>query len=265
MQKDPDIRTVSEHYENMSEGDRSCVFAMVQSVGAQQMTSIGSSHDLFYKELSKGGWAESADISPELARLAPIHSWKFTKAGIESMPSLLLALTTTNLRKDYRRNRFREFLIFGAKLITSYAIIQMTAFFTALIFRNFLTQNPTFASYISVGSVLISISASLFLACKIWNYRSIKQLRIKKIAYSEFLFSEIKTLAVVSIFSTFIWHLIVASYIRELGLNTAENYTHLLIQIVVYGGLIWFVTRFLLPIILEKQRNKQFRLKVDPL
>lgn len=29
----------------MSEGDRSCVVAMLQNAGAQQMTSIGSHHD----------------------------------------------------------------------------------------------------------------------------------------------------------------------------------------------------------------------------
>ena len=75
MNDSMNFQAISEHYTNMSEGDRSCVVAMLQNSGAQQMTSINSHHDKFYEELSKGGWVKIVHLSPELQEVGSIRSW----------------------------------------------------------------------------------------------------------------------------------------------------------------------------------------------
>jgi len=46
-------RTVIDKFAQLSDGDRSCVLAMLRSPPADQMTSKGSAHDQFYLALER--------------------------------------------------------------------------------------------------------------------------------------------------------------------------------------------------------------------
>lgn len=264
MQNKINLPIVSEHYSNMSEGDKSCVVAMLQHVGAEQMTSIGSSHDKFYEELSKSGWVESVEISPELEKVGSVRSWKFTEVGNKSMSALLLALTTS-LRNELRNNRYTEFAKFGAKLFMCYVLSQSAVFSVGWMIGKMGINISAIKEYLSIAGLLISLLISLFFASKICVQKTNDEARIRKIAYCEFLNSEIRSISVLSAVIVLTLHLIIQFTAVQLGWqNEAKSFTRLLIQCVVLGGVVWWFTKTFLPTIMKNQHSKQFKAKKRP-
>ncbi len=254
-----DFSKVSEAYTNMSEGDKSCVVAAQQNSGAQQMTSIGSYHDKFYEELSKSGWTESVELSADLAKFGTIRSWKFTDTGKRSMPTLLLALTTTNLRKELDDNRLAEMGKFCLKLFVCYLICQVCVFLVGFIIGKLEIDVSVFRGYLSVVAVLLSILVSLILSSKIWKHNKPEEALVKNIAYARFIGLHIKTLSILAAVTVLLIHIGIEFFAIQFGWqNEPKSLSKILIQCAVLSAIIgWFSITFL-PKINQVHYDKQF-------
>ena len=249
----------------MSEGDKACVIAMLQNAGARQMTSIGCYHDKFYEELSKYGWAESAEISPEIEKTDSVRSWKFTEVGAGSMPTLLLALTTTGLRNKLRDNRCKELTMFCAKLFICYVLCQLIVFSVGLMIGKMEVNISLIREYLSIVGLLLSILAGLYFASKVWIQKDHNEERVRNIAYYEFLNSETQLISILFAVIVFILHLIFEFAGMQLEWqNETKSFTRLLVQYAILSGAVWWISKTFLPKITKTQRNKQFQAKKRP-
>ena len=226
------------------------------------MTSIGSSHDKFYEELSKSGWAESVELPTDLERVGSIRSWRFTEAGGKSMSALLLAITTTSLRNELWNNRYKEFAKFGAKLFVCYLLSQVIVFLVGLMIGKMEVNVSTIKEYISIAGLMLSLLVSLFFASQLWIQKDPKGARIRTISYCEFLSLEIKSLSILSAVIVLALHLIFAVTAVQLGWQTeAKSVVRLLVQCVALGGIVWWFSKAFLLTIIKDRYNKQFQVR----
>ncbi|KZL12990.1 hypothetical protein PsAD37_05485 [Pseudovibrio sp. Ad37] len=250
------------HYQHMSEGDKSCLVAMLLNSGAQQATSIGSAHDKFYEELSKLGFATQAGIPSSAGQLTSIRSWCLTPVGVASMPTLLLALDTTVLRNGLQNNCFNECAKFGLKLSVVYTFCQLLAFAFGYLIKHLEISVSLIRKELSVAVVFFSLMVSLYLATKIWRHKNKLEERVKNIAYSEFLMANTKSLSVVIALLIITIHLLFEFIGTYWGwLSTPKSIVKLLFQTAVLGGVTGWISLIFFPGILRSHHKKQFRAK----
>ena len=248
------------HYSNMSDGDKSCVAAMLQNPDAQQITSIGSSHDQSYAELASAGWAETVDIPAKLEETGIVRSWRFTEVGQRSMPTLGVALASQKLQASLRDKRALHLVKFAAKLATCYFACQLVMFSIGWTIGKLTLDIGSISGYLSIALLFVSIFVSLYFASKIWGRSAPDEMRLEKIAYSEFLHSEIRRVSIVSAIVILALQ-VMAEYLSVLFGVQAEAKTAglLLTQVVLLFGVVWWFTKDFLPFLLKKERDRQFR------
>jgi len=259
MQKNINFQNISNHYSKMTEGDKSCVVTMLQNTGAQQVTSLGSHHDKFYEELSKSGWTVSVELSAYLKK-SSVRSWQVTEAGTSSMPSLLLALTTTSARNEFQTNRHKEIAKFCIKLFAFYFLCQLCLFLIGVMIGKMELNGSILNEYLPVAGLLISVLTSLYFASRTWSRKKHGEERVTNIAYCEFLELEVQLISILSVVVILILHLFIELTAMQIGWqNEGKSFTKLFIQTIVLCGAVWWLSKTFLPIFLRDQHTKQFK------
>lgn len=114
----PDLAAIGRIYEGeLSDGDRSCLRALIADPAAVQATSAGTGHCRLHEHLAAIGWA-AQDPPSDLTRAAPsLCVWRLTDAGRARLPAMLAALTVDHQVRALQASRARQLSTFGALLI----------------------------------------------------------------------------------------------------------------------------------------------------
>jgi len=89
----PIYKPVVDRFEHLPDGDRSCVVAVLDNAGTEQLISTGSAHDQFYEALRALRWTQGG--TPELAAVTNIAEWSLT---VDEIPDRQLFRTRDRLR-----------------------------------------------------------------------------------------------------------------------------------------------------------------------
>lgn len=259
---DSEFERVFERYAELSEGDKSCVLAMLQTPNGQQMTSIGSAHDRFYKELSKFGLAKSVDLTPELEAIGVVRSWYLTDDGRRSFRVLLLRFATAEIGKELSENKWTEFGKFGLKLFFCYVVCQIVGFLTVVSITRLGIEIPTLRGYAPILFVFALLTVSLYLSSKIWRHSEPHAKRVYNIAYSEFIVKKCKSLTVVTVLIVLGIHIASEMVAVQVVWQTqVKSPQRILTQIVVLAALVGFFTVNFLPQTSKAYLDRQFKAK----
>ncbi len=114
----PDLAAIGRIYEGeLSDGDRSCLRALIVDPAAVQATSAGTGHCRLYEHLAAVGWA-TQDPPSDLTKAAPmLRIWRLTDRGRARLPAMLAALTVNHQVRALQASRARQLSTFGALLI----------------------------------------------------------------------------------------------------------------------------------------------------
>jgi hypothetical protein len=161
-------RTVIDKFAQLSDGDRSCVLAMLSSPPADQMTSKGSAHDQFYLALERLGWARRAKIADHLEALGLFAAWTFTSEGRAQFPGMLAGAEINLHAEEYKRHLPLEFLglalKFGLGYILTY-VVSVSAVYALT--RMGVNLRPA-QDVLSIGLIFASSAAGVFAALAPW-------------------------------------------------------------------------------------------------
>ena len=164
----PAYRTVIDKFAQLSDGDRSCVLAMLRSPPADQMTSKGSAHDQFYLALERLGWAQRAKIGDHLEALGLFAAWTFTSEGRAQFPSMLAGAEINLHADEYKEQLPLKFsglaLKFGFGYILTY-VVSVSAVYGLT--RMGVNLRPA-QDVLSVGLIFAASAAGVFAALVPW-------------------------------------------------------------------------------------------------
>lgn len=195
-----------------------------------------------------------------MEKIGSIRSWQFTELGFNSMPNLLLVLTTTSLRNELQNNRYKELVKFSIKFAVCYVLCQLFVFLIGLTIGKMELNISSFREHLSIISVLISIIISLNFASKIWFPKNQKGAYVRNIAYYEFLKSKIRLASILFASIVFVLHSIFELVAVQLGLqNEAKSFIRFLIQSAALGGVVYLFSSVLLPEIIKNNYDKEFK------
>ncbi|MEP0069053.1 hypothetical protein [Pyruvatibacter sp.] len=257
--QEPNLDAVSEHYQRMSEGDRSCVIAVLQEQDGQQMTSANSAHNSFYEEIATYGWADAVDMTGELQSIDTLRCWRLTPVGRSLLPTLLLALTTRGLRSELEGRKAVEYGKFCLKLSTTYLAMTASMGVAAFIAVKAGFDFAGIKNTLSTLSIFVFLLISLFLACKVWSKRKSPDTPFRTLAYLDFLRPKTKTLSALSAVTILAAHGLFEASATQLGLIAeAKSLTTLMLQAAILSALVYFGSAAVLPGIIKRQHAKQF-------
>jgi hypothetical protein len=163
-------RTVIDKFAQLSDGDRSCVLAMLGSPPADQMTSKGSAHDQFYLALERLGWAQRAKIDDHLEALGIVAAWTFTPKGRVQFPNMLAGAEINLHAEEYTQQIPLEFsrlaLKFSVGYILSY-VVSLSAVYGLT--RMGVNVRPV-QDVLSIGLIFAASAAGVFAALVPWAF-----------------------------------------------------------------------------------------------
>lgn len=161
-------RTVIDKFARLSDGDRSCVLAMLRSPPADQLTSKGSAHDQFYLALERLGWAQRAKIDDHLEALGLFAAWTFTAEGRAQFPGML-AGSEINLRaEEYEKQLPVKFAVLALKFGVGYLLTYVASVSAVYgLTRMGVNLRPA-QDVLSVGLIFAASVAGVFAALVPW-------------------------------------------------------------------------------------------------
>jgi len=161
-------RTVIDKFAQLSDGDRSCVLAVLRNPPADQMTSKGSAHDQFYLALERLGWARRAKMDDHLEAFGLFAAWTFTPEGRAQFPSMLAGAEINLHAEEYEQRLPLKFsglvLKFGFGYILTY-VVSVSAVYGLT--RMGMNLHPV-QDVLSVGLIFAASAAGVFAALVPW-------------------------------------------------------------------------------------------------
>lgn len=161
-------RTVIDKFAQLSDGDRSCVLAVLRNQPAEQLTSKGSAHDQFYLALERLGWAQRAKLDDHLEVLGLCAAWTFTPKGLVQFPSMLAGAEINLHAEEYQQQlplRFTALVFtFGFGYILTY-VAAVSAVYGVT--RAGVNLRPVL-DVLSVGLIFAASAAGVFAALVPW-------------------------------------------------------------------------------------------------
>lgn len=260
QQREGKFDTLLEHYRNMSESDKSCVLSMVQHPTSQQMISVGTRHHSFFEELSKLGWATSAELTPELKNIGTAYLWQITDTGVIKLPTLLLALTTTGLRQNYEKIWWLESAKFCLKLSIALLLFQPLVLAAGYAIGKSEINISGFQGYFSFAIVCLSFLLSLNFASKIWFQKSASEARVANISHFEFLGSNTTVISFLAAITAVLIHIMVLFVMTHFGWGEDEKFVNKYVFQSAFLGIVFvWMSMIFLPRIIQIKHDKQFR------
>jgi len=182
-----------------------------------------------------------------------------TEIGKKSVAPLLLVFTTTALREDLHRSRYAELTKFCLKLLVCYAFFQSLVFGIGFLLGTFELNVAVVNEYLPIVGVVVSFLLSQDLASRVWFRNRPNEQRVQNIAHFEFLGSQVKQVAILSAVTIVAFHLCVEFAVTQLGSQTeAKTMFRLLIQTVVLGVVLGWISKTFFPAVVTRLRDKQF-------
>ena len=198
---------LADRFGAMSQGDKSCVVAMLADPDAQQLTTKDSAHGQFYEAMEELGWSEPVPLPPELEKLDFPALWTITPLGREHLASFMATVNSLGLTSEFEARRARELLLFGVKFIACYVAFQVAIFLVVFGLTRTGVDFGSFANTLSLMGIAFSYIASLTLTLRLWRAPSGDKASVLKSGYLVFLNRHWRNAVAISALAVVLAHL----------------------------------------------------------
>jgi len=161
-------RTVIDKFAQLSDGDRSCVLAVLRNPPADQMTSKGSAHDQFYLALERLGWAQRAKMDDHLEALGLLAAWTFTPKGRTQFPSMLAGAEINLHAEEYKQQLPLKFSGLVFKFVFGYILTYVVSVSAVYGLTRMGVNLRPVQDVLSVGLIFAASAAGVFVALVPW-------------------------------------------------------------------------------------------------
>lgn len=252
-----EVQTIADRYLALSDGERSCVLAMLGTRDGVQLTTQDSKLSQFYTELARLSWAEQRMLDPELSKVETLVKWAFTETGLRKMPAFLLALETLQRRDDLLKGNALNIARFIAMLLLAYVVLSGTIYLMMQAVADYANQAGDYKSIIKIAVVLSSFILALEAAVRL---SILSKDRVQRLSYLEFISMKTREIALTFTGSLLLLHSAIEWYLVHVALRTEPNgpiaYA---IQLVTLGVALHWICKTHLPRVCHEQHNSQFR------
>ena len=116
-------------FEELGEGDRSCVVTVLNSEGGQQLTTPHSKHDRFYQRLERFGWARRVILDEDRSAV-PVVGWELTEEGRGRLRGVLAVGAVAACTQKHQARFGRHLSVMALKFALLYTAVHVAGMAT---------------------------------------------------------------------------------------------------------------------------------------